>query len=176
MERRTMDIVDYDENWNKLFEIEKELITDVFKDNIIKIEHFGSTSIPGLSAKPIIDILVFIHDINKVEQHNDEMKIHGYTARGENGMSGRRYFVKNKDDLVNHTHHVHIYEEGSNPFIDEAFLFRDYLCVNKEAREKYDTVKKELSKKFYDKPHEYTDGKHECVLEILKEAKNYFHR
>ncbi|MCL2513904.1 MAG: GrpB family protein, partial [Oscillospiraceae bacterium] len=132
------------------------------------------TSIPGLSAKPIIDIMVFVYDINKVEQHNDAMKRLGYTARGENGMTGRRYFVKYKDDMVNHSHHVHIYQENGNPFIEEAFLFRDYLLVNKEAREKYDTVKKGLSKQFYYEPLAYTDGKHDCVMEILKEAKRYF--
>ena len=107
MEQRTMDVVTYDENWVRLFEVEKELIAGVFKDNIIRIEHFGSTSIPELSAKPIIDIMVFVYDINKVEQHNDEMKVHGYIAKGEHEMSGRRFFVKYKDDLLNHTHHVH---------------------------------------------------------------------
>ena len=174
MARRTMDVVEYDKNWGTLFEIEKKLLADVFKNNIIKIEHFGSTSIPGLSAKPIIDIMVFVHDINEVEQHNDEMKRLGYTAKGENGMTGRRYFVKHKADTVNHSHHVHIYQENGNPFIDEAFLFRDYLRVNKGAREKYDTVKKELSKQFYYEPLAYTDGKHDCVMEILEEAKRYF--
>jgi len=170
-----MDVVEYDKNWVTLFEIEKELLAGIFKNNIIRIEHFGSTSIPELSAKPIIDIMVFVHDIKKVEQHNDEMKKLGYTAKGENGMTGRRYFVKFKDDMVNHSHHVHIYQENGNSFINEAFLFRDYLRVNKEAREKYETVKKELAKQFYYEPLAYTDGKHDCVMEILKEAKRDFH-
>jgi len=176
MTRRTMDIVEYDKNWVTLFEIEKELLADVFKNNIVRIEHFGSTSIPGLSSKPIIDIMVLVHDITKIEQYNDEMKRFGYTARGEHGMTGRRYFVKYKFDMLNHSHHVHIYQEHGNPFIGEALLFRDYLCVNKEAREKYETVKKELSKQFYYEPLAYTDGKHDCVAEILKEAKQYFQK
>ena len=174
MTKRTMDVVEYDKNWVTLFEIEKELLASIFKNNIIRIEHFGSTSIPGLSAKPIIDIMVFVHDIDKVEQYNDEMKKSGYTAKGENGMDGRRYFVKFKDDMVNHSHHVHIYQENGNPFINEAFLFRDYLRVNKEALERYATIKKELSKQFYFEPLSYTDGKHDCVMEIVKEAKRNF--
>ena len=118
--------------------------------------------------------MVLVHDINKVEKHDDEMKTLGYTPRGENGMTGRRYFVKYKDDMLNHSHHVHIYQENGNPFINEAFLFRDYLRVNKKALEKYATVKQELSKQFYNEPLLYTDGKHDCVMEILEEAKRYF--
>lgn len=174
MANRTMDVVEYDRNWINLFEIEKALLTNIFKDNIIRIEHFGSTSIPELSAKPIIDIMVFVYDINKVEYYNDEMKFYGYKARGENGMVGRRYFVKYKDDLVNHTHHVHIYEENSNPFTDEALLFRDYLRINKDARLKYENTKKELSKKYYNEPLAYTDGKHDCVMEIMERARKHF--
>ena len=176
MKKRTMDIVEYDNNWVTLFEIEKELLAKVFKNNIIRIEHFGSTSIPGLPAKPIIDIMILVHDINKVEKHDSEMKTFGYTARGENGMTGRRYFVKYKDDMMNHSHHVHIYQENGNPFINEAFIFRDYLRVNQEALEKYATVKKELSKQFYNEPLSYTEGKHDCVMEILEEAKCYFRK
>ena len=108
-----------------------------------------------------------------VDNYNKDMRDFGYDVRGERGMSGRRYFVKFSDDLVNHTHHVHMYEEGRNPFVDEAILFRDYLRTNKEACEKYEKVKKELSEKFYHNPEKYTDGKHDCVLEILEEAKRY---
>jgi len=174
MAKRTMDVVEYDKNWVTLFEIEKELLANILKNNIVRIEHFGSTSIPGLSSKPIIDIMVLVRDINEIEPHNDEMKRFGYTARGEHGMTGCRYFVKCKADMLNHSHHVHIYQENGNPFIVEALLFRDYLRVNKEARKKYETVKKELSKQFYYEPLAYTDGKHDCVAEILKEAKRYF--
>ena len=175
MSKRTMDIVEYDKNWMRLFEIEKELLSDIFKDNVIRIEHFGSTSIPGIAAKPIIDIMIFVYDINKIELYDDKMKELGYTPKGENGMTGRRYFVKYKEDLINHTHHVHIYEEGGNPFIYEAFLFRDYLRVNEAARKKYEKTKKELAKQFYFEPLAYTDGKNACVAEILEEAKYCFH-
>lgn len=174
MAKRSMDVVEYDNNWISLYEIEKALISNVFKDNIVKVEHFGSTSIPKLSAKPIIDIMVLVHDINVVEQYNDEMKAIGYEARGENGMAGRRYFVKYKDDLVNHSHHVHIYQEGGNSFTDEAILFRDYLRINEQVRKKYEKIKKELSERFYNDPLAYTNGKHDCVAEILEEAKRHY--
>ena len=174
MVRRTMDVVEYDDNWVTLYEIEKELLIRVFTDNIIRIEHFGSTSVQELPAKPIIDIMVFVHNINIVDSHNSEMKRLGYKAKGEHGMTGRRMFVKYKDNSVNHTHHVHIYEEGGNPFISDALLFRNYLRINKEAREKYAQTKKELSKQFYYEPQAYTDGKHDCVMEILEEAKKFF--
>ena len=174
MIRRTMDVVEYDENWTRLFEIEKELLANAFGDNVIRIEHFGSTSVPGLAAKPIIDILVFVRDIEQVEQYNDLMQNHGYKAKGEHGMVGRRYFNKYRDDGVNKTHHVHIYEEGANPFNADVLLFRDYLRINEDARKKYELVKKELSQKFYYQPKEYSDGKNDCVMEILAQARKYF--
>ena len=174
--RRTMDVVEHDLNWVRLFEIEKVLLTNVFGNNVVKIEHFGSTSIPGLAAKPIIDILVFVHSIEQVEQCNDLMQSYGYKAKGEHGMVGRRFFNKYGDDGVNKTHHVHIYEEGANPFIGEALLFRDFLRINAETCKKYERVKKELSQKYYHQPKEYTDGKTDCVMEILELAKAHFNK
>lgn len=66
---RTMDVVPYDDNWNVLYEQERMILQDILGDIIVRIEHFGSTSVPGLSAKPIIDIMILVKDINKVDDY-----------------------------------------------------------------------------------------------------------
>lgn len=174
MAERIMNIVEHDPRWEKMFEVEKAILKKVFNENIIKIEHIGSTSVPDLAAKPIIDIIIIVYDINKVNKFNGEMAKYGYTAKGEYGMPGRRYFVKLKEDGINRTHHVHIFEK-ENLFTDNMLLFRDFLRVNKQARIKYENTKRELSKKYYHDSTSYTNGKSDCINEIIMEAKRFFH-
>lgn len=172
---RTMDVVPYDENWNVLFEKERMILQDVLGEIIVYIEHFGSTSVPGLSAKPIIDIMVLVKDINKIDEYNEKMRKTGYDVRGEHGIAGRRYFVKFKpDNSGNHTHHIHIYEEGMQSAKNEL-MFRDYLQINPEAKQAYNNLKLSLSKQFYTDPLGYTEGKTELVRKITEEARLYFY-
>src|SRR5580698_1970268 len=87
---RTIEVVPYNPEWPQMFEAEAALIKKALGDNCIAIHHIGSTSIPGLSAKPIIDILPVVKDILKVDAKPIEAL--GYQAKGENGMAFRRYF------------------------------------------------------------------------------------
>ena len=169
----TVDFVEYDENWVKSFEIEKHILTDVFHDILIKVEHFGSTSVPGLSAKPIIDMFVFVCDNSDIDSYNDIMKSYGYEARGEQELTECMVFVKHKANSNTRTHKVNLCKEN-NEFSANALLFRDYLRIDKDAREKYQKLKKELARKYHDDPIAYGNGKRDCVAEILEEAKDYF--
>ncbi|GAA3347787.1 hypothetical protein GCM10017717_22800 [Deinococcus persicinus] len=96
----------YNEQWIQLFMEEAEKLNFIFKNEIIDIYHIGSTSVPGLKSKPIIDILPVVKDIHHVDNFNLEMQKIGYVAKGENGITQRRYFQKGGD---NRTHHVHFY-------------------------------------------------------------------
>ena len=171
---RTMDVVPYDDKWNVLYEQEKKILQDILGDIIIHIEHFGSTSVSGLSAKPIIDIIIFVKDINKVDEYNEKMRTAGYDVRGEHGITGRRFFVRIKPDISsNHSHHIHVYEQGRQSAKDEL-MFRDYLRVNPEAKQAYNNLKLSLSKQFYTDPLNYTEGKTELVRNITENARVYF--
>lgn len=171
---RRMDVVPYDENWTLLFEQEKEILQNIFGDKIIQIEHFGSTSVKGLSAKPIIDIMPLVQNIDEVDKFNEKMRQAGYDVRGEKGMPGRRYFVRfNSDNSGNHTHHIHFYQPDNQAAID-FLLFRDYIRVDEKARQEYGDLKLYLSKKFYKEPLAYTEGKTELVSKIMDKAKKYF--
>jgi GrpB-like predicted nucleotidyltransferase (UPF0157 family) len=171
---REMIVVPYDDRWIEMYEKEKKILLNILNDLIIDIQHFGSTSIKGLSAKPIIDIMIIVDDINKIDAYNDVMESHGYSVKGENGIIGRRYFVKlSPDNSGNHTYHIHVYERGNQHITDEL-MFRDYLRIDNEALKEYEKIKVEASLKFRFNPKEYTDAKHDCVMRIMDKAKSYF--
>lgn len=170
---RTMDVVPYDDNWNILYEQEKAILQNTLGDIIVRIEHFGSTSVPGLAAKPIIDIMILVNDIGVVDKYNEKMSAAGYGVRGEHGIQGRRYFVRFKpDNSGNHSHHIHIYRQDRQSAKDEL-MFRDYLRINPEARQLYNDLKLTLSKQYYTDPLGYMEGKTELVRKLTEDARVY---
>ncbi|XDK22198.1 Hypothetical protein ABZS17I87_02528 [Kosakonia cowanii] len=93
-------MVPYDEKWPELFNAESFLIKRLLGEVAKDIHHIGSTSVPGLSAKPVIDVLVEVSDINELDQCTPAMVNAGYVARGENGIAGRRYFIKEGNSVA----------------------------------------------------------------------------
>lgn len=91
-------VVPYDREWKSLFKIESQHLSEILKHNVIAIHHIGSTAIPNIYAKPIIDLLVEVKDINKIDGQNEIFKTLGYQTMGEFGIVGRRYF--RKDNLL----------------------------------------------------------------------------
>lgn len=172
---RDMAVVPYDDTWPKMYEEEKRILQSVFGNLILDIQHFGSTSIKGMTAKPIIDVMVTVDDIEKVDEYSNEMVQRGYVPRGEQMISGRRYFVRFKEDGENHVAHIHIYGKG-NPHIADELLFRDFLRVDEESFLKYENMKKEVSEKYRYLPGEYQDAKFACVMEIMEKARQYYER
>jgi GrpB-like predicted nucleotidyltransferase (UPF0157 family) len=166
-------VISYDINWVNQFEKIKLELTKIFGDLSTDIQHFGSTAIIGMCAKPIIDVMVIVNDITKVDILNEKMKQAGYIPKGENGISGRRYFQMFDNDGINHTQHIHCYEKDNQNAIHEL-MFRDYLLVDNEAFHTYKAIKIEASHKYRFSPQEYTEYKSACVNEIMKKAKLYF--
>ncbi len=131
-------VVPYNPNWPALFEEEAAKIKEALGKNCIHIHHIGSTSVPGLDAKPIIDMIPVVRDILKV--NSSALEALGYIPQGEYGMAFRRLFHKGKTER---THHMHIWEEG-NPEIDKHLLFRDYLIKNPIEAKRYADLKYQL--------------------------------
>ena len=101
----------YDENWVQMFNDEALFLRGIFGDEIIEFEHFGSTSVPGMKAKPVIDMMCLVKDIEKIDTFNKQMSSLGYNAAGEWGIQGRRLFRKGGE---NRTHHIHVYQYDNN--------------------------------------------------------------
>ena len=170
---REMIVVSYDRVWPDLYKKEKEILESVFEKIILDMHHFGSTSITGMCAKPII-VMIVVENIDLIDSYNRIMIEKGYIPRGENGITGRRYFVKlTPDNSGNHTHHIHIYQKGNHHITDEL-MFRDYLSVDYEGFIEYERVKKEASQKYRYLPQKYNDAKYNCVTKIMGKARKYY--
>lgn len=130
-----IEMADFSYKWNELFERESELIQKnmIHKGNIVSIIHIGSTSVLGLKAKPIIDMLLIVEDIHVLDQEQKVLEVLDYEYLGEFGLPGRRYMRKGKDK---HTHHIHAYQFDNNNEIQRHIAFRNYLRKHEEtARE-----------------------------------------
>lgn len=137
-------LTDYRENWAKMFQAEAEFLKIIFGNEIKRFEHFGSTSVKGMKAKPVIDMMCIVKDIGKIDSFNQQMEWLGYDVAGEWGIAGRRLFRKGGE---NRSHHIHFYQHD-NPQIERHLLFRDYLRSHPEEAAMYSLFKEELSRRF----------------------------
>ncbi|MDR7075708.1 GrpB-like predicted nucleotidyltransferase (UPF0157 family) [Neobacillus niacini] len=167
---RKVEVCSYNEKANEMFAEEAEKLNLIFGKEMVDIYHIGSTAVQGLKSKPIIDMLPVVKDIEKVDQYNDEMKKIGYQPKGENGIPGRRYFKKGGD---NRTHHVHMYQLGSDE-IKRHLVFRDYLRNHPDVMKSYGDLKEKLAKQFPYDIDSYINGKDPFVREIEEKELNWF--
>lgn len=167
---RKVEVCSYSKEWSLMFAEEVEKLKLIFGNEIIDIHHIGSTSVPELKAKPIVDIMPVVRDIDHVDKYNQEMQVIGYEPKGENGIPGRRYFQKGGD---NRSHHVHIYQVGSYE-IKRHLAFRDYLQRHPDVKKSYGELKGRLAKQFPYDIESYINGKEHLVREIEVKALNWY--
>jgi GrpB-like predicted nucleotidyltransferase (UPF0157 family) len=153
--------------WAIAFEMEQERLVEILGENLIQLEHVGSTAIPGIPAKPILDIAAQVHSLdlsrNGVEQKLAEF---GYEYVPKEGFPDRRFF--RRGPWGNGTHHLHVYEKGARGW-DDLLRFRDYLRKHQEAAGEYTVIKRRLAS-IAGSRQEYTDGKTEFVRSILQKS------
>ena len=156
-------IIPYDSEWPEKYQREAAFIEQALGSGCLKIHHIGSTSVPGLNAKPKIDILVVVQDFKSL--NISALEEIGFENRGEIIASGR-YFSKRNSIKVN----LHVFEEG-NPLIEDNLLFRDWLRTHNADRDAYARLKQELAPQHTD-GMEYCRAKTEFILGIVAKAKN----
>lgn len=140
-------LVPYNTNWPREFECEKERLQRALGDIVMKIEHIGSTAIPGIAAKPVIDILMGVKDINQVNSkhiHQIESLGYQYIQAYEKELPHRRFFTKDNASQ-NRTHHIHLVNYNS-AWWHRHTLFRDYLRKHVHEAKAYETLKLQLAK------------------------------
>ncbi len=130
---------EYAATWPAAFVHEVKCLEGLLGDELVTIHHIGSTSVPGLAAKPIIDLLPLVHDITRIDQYNPIMIAAGYQVWGEYGLPGRRYF--NKDANGMRTHNVHVYA-FDHPEVTRHLAFCAYLRAHPAACAEYVAVKR----------------------------------
>ncbi|MFT5296338.1 MAG: GrpB-like predicted nucleotidyltransferase (UPF0157 family) [Colwellia sp.] len=138
MNNRVVEVVDYDPIWQKTFEAEKQLLLDAIGQNAVIIEHMGSTAVKGLPSKPVIDILVEVTSILDLEISSKKIQALGYIVKGENGITGRRYFQKGGNQR---SHHVHAFKTGDLNLIRHR-AFKEYLIAHPMIAIEYGDIKK----------------------------------
>ncbi|MFJ7678447.1 GrpB family protein [Peribacillus sp. NPDC097198] len=166
---RKVEVVSHQEKWPHMFQDECEKLLKIFVNDILNIHHIGSTAIPTIHAKPVIDMVVEVKWLNRVDEYNADMDRIGYEAMGEYGIAHRRFFVKGGDKR---THHVHVFQRGNEEIIRHV-RFRDYMIAHPEEAHKYSQLKKRLAKVFPNEMAEYIEGKNKYIQEIDKRAKKW---
>ncbi|MHC1684842.1 MAG: GrpB family protein [Clostridiaceae bacterium] len=159
-------VVPYDPAWPRLFSIEKERIDAVIHQYVSSIEHVGSTAVPGLAAKPVIDILIGVKHLFEAAFFIPPLLTLGYVyiPELELDLPERRYLQKISAGA--HTHHLHLVEPDTSFYIDHL-RFRDLLCLHPELASEYATLKLALAKKYrYDRAA-YTDAKSNFIQRVL---------
>lgn len=164
VKKRAVEVVPYNPNWPDMFQQEATKIQAVLGDNCIKVLHIGSTSIPGLAAKPIIDIIPVVKNIYAVDDKT--LQSIGYTCIGESGMLFRKHGHKYETEA---RFHLHIWEEN-NAEIDKHILFRQYLIDHPEDLKTYEALKLKLAKQFPDDGRAYALSKDSLLKEILSKT------
>lgn len=159
---RRVELVEYNPEWPQLFSDEARAIKSILKDNCVEIYHIGSTVIPNICAKPIIDILPVVKNIYSVDSLNHEFEKLNYVCMGEYGIPGRRFYWKSK---IKRTHHIHLFQQDS-PEILRHVAFKNFLIANENYAHAYSLIKKNLANIFFDDIENYVDGKASFVQMI----------
>jgi GrpB-like predicted nucleotidyltransferase (UPF0157 family) len=163
-----VEVVPHDPAWKHAFEVETARIANVLGDVFVSAHHIGSTAIPGIVAKPVIDILLEVDDVARLDTRTHALKQLGYEAKGEFGIPGRRYF--RKDDASGaRTHQVHAFQAG-NPELERHLAFRDYMIAHPDEARAYGALKKQLATAHPDDIEAYMDGKDSYIKEQERKA------
>jgi len=158
-----VELHDADPEWPERYREHRQRILDALETSTVAIEHIGSTSVPGLAAKPIVDIVVAVEDITAEEDYLDPLLAAGYALRVR---EPRHRMVRTPERDV----HVHLYEQGA-PEIDEYLLLRDHLRSDADDRALYERTKRELLGRSWDDMNDYADAKTEVILAIKARAR-----
>jgi GrpB-like predicted nucleotidyltransferase (UPF0157 family) len=162
----TVVIVDYDPQWACDFEALRARIWTAVEDVAVSIEHVGSTSVPGLAAKPVLDIDIVVESEEAVRQTIDRLAKIGYTHKGNLGIEGREAFraATNKP-----AHNLYVCRHDSAALRDHR-TFRDYLRTHPETAKAYAELKRSLAGQFPDDINSYATAKTDFVTGVLESA------
>lgn len=162
----TITVVPYEPHWFQLFSNEQQHLRWALGDSIVDIQHIGSTAVPGLAAKPIVDVLVGgLHALSLATEHIAILETLGYEYLGFAGVPGRLYFRKRHP----HAFNVHLVEWGSEVWSNNLLL-RDFLRAHPDEADEYGQHKQKLITRGIAKLLAYSDQKEPVIAELLRRA------
>src|SRR2546423_13276287 len=165
---RKVEVVPYDPRWRDAFEAEAKHVAAALGENVVAIHHIGSTAIPNIYAKPVVDLLVEVRDIAEVDGQSSAMESLGYEVMGEYGIPRHRYFRKDNQEGIR-THHIHAFEAGSAE-VERHLAFRDYMIAHPGEAQRYSELKRRPAEEHPQSMDRYVDGKDGFIKEMDRRA------
>ncbi|MEI6970672.1 MAG: GrpB family protein [bacterium] len=166
LERGTVRLVSYSSAWHTLFEREKKTLLVALRGIVLKIEHIGSTSVPDMEAKPIIDMAAAVPSLAEVPSCIQPLASVGYEYKGEYNLPGRHFFTKGSP----HTYYLHVVAIDSDHW-SSWLIFRDYLTAHKDVAAEYSQLKRDLARAYQSDRDAYTKAKSEFISRIVLQAR-----
>ena len=167
LERGTVELIPHQPEWEQLYEAEVRRLQSIAGDRLHDFEHIGSTAIEGISAKPIIDLLAVVRDLEAARDLIPILEEHEYEYRPNGDVRGRLFLAKGP--RTNRTHYLSLAESDSD-FYREKIAFRDYLRTHPDAATEYDELKRELACEHSDDRPNYTEKKGDFIEDILEQT------
>jgi GrpB-like predicted nucleotidyltransferase (UPF0157 family) len=164
-----VELLPHDPNWSQLAGTEARLLAETLRPNMLIVHHIGSTAIPGIRAKPILDLMPVIHSLAELDKCQGKVKALGYDWWGEFGLPGRRYCTKSDRKTGHRTVQLHCFEDGSTE-ITRHLAFRDYLRSNPKLAAEYDRMKSDCQRRHPNDSHAYSDCKEAWIRSAEAEA------
>ncbi|HET6572325.1 MAG TPA: GrpB family protein [Fimbriiglobus sp.] len=164
---------DYSPDWPTAFEQEADRLRALLGEELVAVHHIGSTSVPGLAAKPIIDVMPLVRAIAAVDDLTPRLQDEGYRAWGEYGLPGRRYFTRDCGEY--RTHNVHVYQ-FDNPAAERHLAFCAYLRHHEPTRREYEDLKRAVCARHPADIEAYMAGKNEWIKRVEPVAVEWYRR
>lgn len=170
LERDTVRLAPYEPEWARLYEVERARLQAAVGEHVLDIQHVGSTAIPGIVAKPILDIAVAVASFETAYVCVAPIEALGYAYYGENGIPRRHYFVRRDPETSQTLIHLHV-NELDGPDWENQILFRDYLIAHPEAAAQYSALKRDLAAQYPHDREAYTEAKAPFIEHVLRLAR-----
>lgn len=168
LKKGTVKLSAHNRRWKNLFEKEKKMLFAEFRNKILEISHGGSTAIPGIPAKPIIDMFAVVSSLSVANHIKNKLEGIGYHYRGKEGVSGRILFVKGPEER--RTHHLHLVECDNDEWKNHL-LIKNYYLKHPDVARRYAKLKVKLAKKYPDNRSAYGKGKDDFIQSVIAKAK-----
>lgn len=166
---RAVEVVAYDPAWPEQFRVERLLLVEALPTSL-SIEHIGSTSIPGLAAKPIIDILAVVPDVDEIVADRSALERAGYVYRPLAFADDAEHLYFVRETAGRRTHHLHVFG-ATSPVPEENRLFRDYIAAHADAAHRYEAAKRRAAELHPDSRARYGAAKEEAMAQLTAEAR-----
>ncbi|WP_112664225.1 GrpB family protein [Microvirga flavescens] len=164
-----VELVPHDPRWPEISAVESERLAVALGPVLTIVHHVGSTAIPGISAKPILDLIPVVTSLSELDDRKNDVEALGYEWWGELGLPGRRYCTKSEPETGRRLIHLHCFEDGSSE-IERHLAFRDYLRERPEIARAYDQEKARCKSLHPDDSHAYSDCKDAWIKKIEEKA------